>query len=122
MPKLFKHNTVQNSFASKKRGVPLSPFKGPHKEQYEEALEIVKLSILDPNEVGQLNKIIESTEAPALTMHAPIPEHAPDQPEKVEPDAGEAVRVIDEPVVWVQLLGLQVMVPEPEPSLVVVTE
>jgi hypothetical protein len=27
------------------------------------------------------------------TVHEPVPEHAPDQPAKVDPDAGEAVNV-----------------------------
>jgi len=32
-----------------------------------------------------------------LTVQVPVPEQTPDQPEKVEPEAGEAVKVTEVP-------------------------
>jgi hypothetical protein len=53
-----------------------------------------------------------------------VPVHAPDQPENVEPEAGDAVRVTIVPVVTEveqvepQLIGPPDTVPEPVPDLV----
>ena len=44
-----------------------------------------------------------------------VPEHAPDQPAKVEPVTGAAVRVTDVPALKVVPVGLLVTVPLPEP-------
>jgi len=50
---------------------------------------------------------------PSIVMkHEPVPEHAPDQPEKREPDDGEAVRVIDEPVIRVSTQSVPQEMPE----------
>ena len=38
------------------------------------------------------------TEDALVAVQLPVPLHAPDQPENVEPDDAEAVSVIDEPV------------------------
>jgi len=59
-----------------------------------------------------------------VTLHDPVPEQAPDQPVKVEPEDGEAMRVIWVPEVifdWVQTepqdIEPPVTVPLPVPDL-----
>ena len=66
--------------------------------------------------------------ASIVTIQLPVPEQAPDQPAKVEPEAGLAVKVTEVPEVYdseqsePQLMpaGLEVTVPEPKPDLVTV--
>ena len=61
-----------------------------------------------------------------VSAHEPVPEHAPVQPAKVEPEAGVAVRVNAVPrvtdcehvVPQLMPLGVLVTVPEPEPLFV----
>ena len=61
-----------------------------------------------------------------VRVHGPVPEQAPDHPEKAEPTAGVAVRVTEVPVVKLaeqvlpQLMseGELVTVPAPLPALV----
>lgn len=58
-----------------------------------------------------------------VRVHVPVPLHAPDHPENVEPEAGAAVSVTAVPLpklalqVWPQLIpeGLLPTVPEPAP-------
>lgn len=65
-----------------------------------------------------------------LTTQLPVPEQAPPQPVKVEPEAGVAVRVTEVPLVKEALQaepqlmpeGLLVMVPEPVVVTVSATE
>jgi hypothetical protein len=67
---------------------------------------------------------------PIGTVHEPVPEHAPDQPRKVEPVAGVSVNVTDVPYAksWEQVApqlipdGLEPTEPEPLPDLVTVNE
>jgi hypothetical protein len=61
-----------------------------------------------------------------VMSHSPIPEHAPDQPEKTEPVAGVAVSVTGVPAPYASehvspqsiAPGLDVTVPEPDPLLI----
>ena len=60
-----------------------------------------------------------------VTVQPPVPEQAPDQPEKVEPAEGEAVRVTEVPISYsskqsppqLMPVGLLAIVPEPVPDL-----
>ena len=60
-----------------------------------------------------------------VTVQLPVPEQAPDQPEKVEPAEGEAVRVTEVPISYsskqsppqLMPVGLLAIVPEPVPDL-----
>jgi hypothetical protein len=53
-----------------------------------------------PDEVGMRVKVAETEVAPDMVVvQEPVPEHAPDQPEKVYPEDGVAVRVIPVPEV-----------------------
>ncbi len=64
-----------------------------------------------------------------VTVHVPVPEHAPLQPVNVEPDAAAAVRATEVPLLKLALhvlpqvipAGDEVIVPEPVPALVTVT-
>jgi hypothetical protein len=64
-----------------------------------------------------------------ITMHEPVPLHAPLQPEKVEPDAGAALRVTAVPCAKLALhvapqlipAGVLVTVPVPAPARVTVS-
>ncbi|HAR95434.1 MAG TPA: hypothetical protein DCR97_05660 [Deltaproteobacteria bacterium] len=49
-----------------------------------------------------------------------VPEHAPDHPAKVDPEAGVAVRVTNVPAAKVVPLGSVVTVPAPVPDVVTV--
>jgi hypothetical protein len=64
-----------------------------------------------------------------VTVHVPVPEHAPDQPAKLEPVSGVAVRVTLVPASknaahvgsqWMPS-GLLVTVPDPVPAFVTVS-
>lgn len=77
---------------------------------------------------GALNVALTEVLEVTMMVHVPVPEHPPPlQPANIEPDAGEAVRVMAVPLViddWVhrepQLMDPPVMVPEPAPDFVTV--
>ena len=72
-----------------------------------------------------MNIALTDVSALSVTLHAPVPLHAPDQPAKVEPAPGAAFSVtavppeIVAPHVDPQSMpaGLLVIVPAPEPVL-----
>lgn len=65
----------------------------------------------------------------AVTEHAPVPEHAPDQPMKTDPASATAARLTDVPALKLDVhvapqatpAGVEVMVPAPVPDFATVT-
>lgn len=76
-----------------------------------------------------MNVAVTELELFSATVHAPVPEHAPAQPVKVDPLPGAAVRVTDVPVVKLALqvapqlmpAGELLTVPVPVPALLTVS-
>jgi len=74
--------------------------------------------------VVALKFAVTEVSAPTVTVHPPVPLHAPDQPVNVERDAGVAMRVTEVPAlnfaeqVWPQLIpaGLLITAPWPAPA------
>jgi hypothetical protein len=72
------------------------------------------------------NVAVTDSFAVIVTVHEPVPVHAPDQPLKLDPDAGVAERVTEAPLVSdaeqvdPQLIDPPVTVPVPVPAVLAV--
>src|SRR5256885_87220 len=83
-------------------------------------------SVTDSGYAIRVNVAVTALAAVIVTLHAPVPLHAPDQPANVDPVA--ALAVSNTTVPWVKLAeqvvphempaGLDVTVPLPEPARV----
>jgi len=69
---------------------------------------------------AELNVAVTDSFEFMVTVQAPVPEHAPDQPAKVDPEFGEAASETTVPVLYVGPGGLALTAPVPVPAYPIV--